>query len=184
MKKTRLKTLPALASRDDAEAAMNALANTVNNQRLLQAQRDKLVLEINAAFEPGLAQCADKAKALTAQLEAWAVGHPEQFPKDRKSLKLTSGTLGFRTGNPKLALLNRKWTWDKVLDSIRTIKAWVREALEVDKESILHAYSGSNSEDVRELFAQELALHGMKVAQDEGFYIEPDLSVFESRQTP
>ncbi len=182
MTKSRLKTLPILTSRDDAEAAMNSLANICNNQRILQTRRDKDVVAINARYYPGLAQCAEQAKALTSQLEVWAATHPEQFPKDRKSLQLTSGTLGFRPGTPKLALLNRRWHWAAVLASIRTIKAWVREKLEVDKECILSAHANADAE-TRRIFDQELASHGMKVTQDESFFADPDLSVFETRQT-
>lgn len=163
-------------TRDDAEALMNELANIANNQRLLQSRRDAEVLAINTKYEAGLSQCAEELKARTELLHAWAETNTDQFPKGLKSIKFTSGTLGFRTGTPKLSLLSRAFTWEKVLDLARK-SGWVRTKVEVAKDTILAEHSAGT------LDAEALRRLGLKVVRDESFYCEPDLSAFEPRQT-
>lgn len=179
MKKTRIKLpqIPELKTRDDAESTMTELAQVLNNQRKITALRDAMVLDINSRFEGALTECDQAIQLKTQQLRAWADTNPDQFPKGRKSLDLVSGTLGFRTGTPKLALLSRSWTWDKVLEKLRTLASrFIRTKEEVDKEAILAEYAQAPSPDL-------LSLYGVKVTQDETFYIEPKLTDTDARQT-
>jgi len=110
-------------------------------------------------------------------LRAWAEASPDQFPKGIKSLALAAGTLGFRTGTPKLALLSRAWNWEKVLTQAqRLIPAFIRSKPELDKEAIL-------SQRDEEILQYAIKACGMKVVQDESFYIEPNLTDTDARQT-
>src|ERR1039458_9106657 len=94
--------LPMIKSREEAEIVMNELATAANVQRSLIALRDGEVLGINEKYEAKLAKCAVVLKDRTDALRAWAEATPEAFPRDCKSLKLVCGTLGFRSGMPKL----------------------------------------------------------------------------------
>lgn len=178
-KQTRIKiNLPILHTRDDAESCMTDLAHTINNQRKLVAQRDTLVLTINKKFESQLGECEIAIKEKSDALRAWAESNPDQFPKDRKSLDLTSGILGFRTGTPKLALISRAFTWERVTELLRT--AWsqyVRIKEDVAKDLILSDYAQNILDD------QSIRRVGLKVVQDESFYIDPKLADVETRQT-
>lgn len=182
--KTRIKvSLPILTTRDDAEAAMNDLALAVNNQRKLTARRDAEVLAINTRYESPMGELSQSIKEKTDTLRAWADANPEQFPKGRKSLDLVSGTLGFRTGTPKLQLLSRAWNWEKVLDAIQLRGfQFVRTKAEVDKEAIL-GFVSAGPEPPAELEATVLRPIGVKIVQDESFFIEPNLTALETRQT-
>lgn len=181
--KTRLKLpqIPEINSRDEAESVMTELAQTINNQRKLLARRDAQVLTINALFESGLAECDQAVKLKTEQLRAWAETNPDQFPKGRKSLDLVSGILGFRTGTPKLALLSRSWTWEKVLTLVAQIMPhYIRSKMEVDKETMINDYAMSTARDIT---ADKFQRVGLRVTQDESFYIEPKLTDTDARQT-
>ena len=182
--KNRIKVpLAVLVTRADAASCMNDLALAANNQRRLLAERDAQVLKINARYESSLTECAEALAEKTDALRAWAEANPDQFPKDRKSLVLVSGTVGFRTGTPKLSLISRAWNWDKVLqliDQMESWKAFVRETKEVDKASILTQRS---QDPDKAAFDNELKRIGLKVCQDESFFVEPDLSKFDTRQT-
>jgi phage host-nuclease inhibitor protein Gam len=174
--KPRIKVnLPLLQSRDEAEAALRDLALAVNKQRKLIADRDQQVLLLNKAFESPLAELDQKVATQTDALRAWAEANPDQFPKDRKSLQMSAGILGFRTGTPKLALLSRAWNWDKVLQAVQQwLPNFIRNKPEVDKEAIL-----GQSDDLAEFLPRV----GLKVVQDESFFIEPNLTDLDSRQT-
>lgn len=173
--------LPALLTRDDAESAMNDLALSVNNQRKLTASRDGKCLLINQAYESQLGELDQAIKASTDAIRAWAEANPDAFPKDRKSLSLLSGTIGFRTGNPKLTLLSRAFNWDTVLAHVlQSIGIdYIRTKREVDKEALLSRHSQATDKAAADA---ELKRVGLKVTQDESFYIEPKLTEIESRQ--
>lgn len=181
MKKTnriKLPQIPVPQSRDDAESLMNDLAATVNNQRVLTAHRDAEILRVNETYATDIALCEQTMQQYTETLRAWAEANPDQFPKDRKSIKMLSGTLGFRTGTPKLALLSRSWTWEKVLNATwNYYVGWVRHKPELDKEVILASHAAKEALD------QDLKAIGLRVTQDESFFVEPDLTPFENRKT-
>jgi len=182
MKTNRIKVkLPMITSRDEAECLMTELAQTANNQRAITAERDALVLTINERYEAGLGACAEAIKEKTATLRAWAESAPDVFPKGRKSLKLTSGTLGFRTGTPKLSLLSRAFNWERVLGLVEQFwPGFIRLSKEVDKAALLAQHSQATDRAAADADLKRL---GLKVTQDESFFIEPDLTSFETRQT-
>lgn len=182
MKTSRIK-LPLntniITSRDDAEVVMRELANAVNSQRRVLADRDAAVLQINKRVEAPLAQLAETIKAHTDALRAWAESNPDAFPKGRKSLEMTSGILGFRTGTPSLKLFSRAFTWDKVIDLIS--QAWrtsyIRTKEEVAKDVILADYAANT------ITSDNLRTMGLKVDQAESFFVEPKLAELPVRQT-
>jgi phage host-nuclease inhibitor protein Gam len=182
MKKTRLKT-PVnpplmLADREEAEACARALAERVNAQRHMLAQRDAQILNVNAFYESALTAIAEAIKSRTLALQQWAEANPDEFPKGRKSLDLASALLGFRTGTPKLALRSRAWNWDSVLAAVKAAaRRFVRTKEEVDKDAILGEFAAGAIDDAT------LATLGVKVTQDEYFFVEPKLADTDARQT-
>jgi phage host-nuclease inhibitor protein Gam len=161
-------------TREDAEARMNDLAVAANTRVSLIADMDAQILAIKQQYESDIATQDAFIKAASDDLEAWALANPDLFQKP-KSLSFLSGVMGFRTGTPKLALLNRKWNWDLVLDMILKCGfAFVRTKPEVDKEAILAFYSEAT--DKAPVQEKVLTPIGLKVVQDEGFYIEPKLT--------
>ncbi len=181
----RIKTpiKPAINTREEAEIVMNQLALVINNQRAMQTRLDAEILAIKEKYADAMALYADDTKTHTAELQDWAQTHPSEFPKDRKSLKLTAGTLGFRTGTPKLSLVSRAWNWVKVLAAFvsdEAVSNYIRNVPEINKEAILADYAAS---DDKAQFANCLKIRGVKVDQDETFFVEPDLTPFQPRVT-
>jgi len=172
MSKSRIKLqLPMLATRDEAEATMNELANCANNKRKLQVRLDSAVLKLQEEAAPGISQCDAAIIAKSDALRAWAEANPGEFLKGRKSIDFLSGTLGFRTGTPKLGLLSRAWSWEKVLQVLKSnpmYQKFVRTKEEVDKERILATAAQEKCFDPGYM--------GMKITQDESFYVEPKLT--------
>jgi len=168
MSKERIKiALPMIASRDEAEAVMNELACAANNKRKLTARLDAAVLKLQEDAAVGISQCDESINLRADALRAWAESHPEEFAKGRKSIDFLSGTLGFRTGTPKLALLSRAFKWETVLGLLRQ-KGWldfIRTTSEPNKDALLAASDRYNLKEV-----------GLKVVQDESFYVEPKLT--------
>ncbi len=174
MTKTRIKiALPTIATRSEAEAVMNELALAANNRRKLISRLDAVLLAAQEKEAPGIAACDAVIKAQSDALRAWAEANPAEFGK-KKSIEFFAGTLGFRTSTPKLALLSRAWNWDKVLATLKAsplYQKFIRTKEEVDKESILAEAAAHPCFDAGYM--------GLKVVQDESFYVEPALTETE-----
>ncbi len=171
-----------ISTREQAESAMNELASIANNRRRIVANRDAEILAANEHYGSDIAICDTALQEKTGILKAWATTHPKEFPTGLKSISMPSGRLGFRTGTPKLALYSRAFTWAKVVGTLSMLAGWdcfIRTTEEVDKEGILGAHSIAPDETE---FDQQLKRVGLKVIQDETFYVEPLLAHSESRQ--
>ena len=158
------------ATRAEAEYCMTELASLANTRRSRLAALDAKILELQKETAPFVADCDATIAARTDQLRAWAQANPGEFAAGRKSIELLSGVLGFRTGNPRLALLSRAWSWEKVLEALKTnpLRAQcVRTKEEVDKDGLLRQASGGDFDS---------GAFGVKVIQDETFFIEPRLT--------
>lgn len=169
MSENRIKKLltNVVQTRDEAEARMRDLAMAANLRISLIADMDAEILAIKKQYESDIAKQDGLIKQAADDLEAWALANPNLFEKP-KSIAFLSGTLGFRTGTPKLALLNRKWNWETVTSAVeKLLPHFIRNKPEVDKDAILGQ---------REELAEFLPDVGLKVTQDEGFYIEPKLT--------
>lgn len=183
--KNRIK-IPAISlviNRDDADLMVNDLALIIARQRQTISDRDSEILAITEKYAPKLAFYEQSIKARTEALEAWASVNPNEFPKNRKSIQFASGSIGYRTGTPKLSLISRAFNWEKALDLLKSIPLWrnyVRIKEEVDKEALLAAHS--QAED-KPAFEMSLRGFGLKVTQSESFYMDPLLTKMEARQT-
>lgn len=177
MNKTRMKiktTTP--KTREDIEALVGDLAAAKIEQQGLTAEMDAEIAMVRTRFEAGLALLTERLNVMTEVAHLWAQAHPEEFAK-RKSLEFTQGVIGFRTTPHKLKLLS-KWTWAKVLEKMEPMNFWrayIRTKKEVDKEALIANRDG--------LPPENLAGIGVKIVQDEEFFIEPKLTAVETRQT-
>jgi phage host-nuclease inhibitor protein Gam len=157
-----------VGSRGDAEQLMHEFALTANRRRALVSRLNAAVLKLQEDAAKEISACDQGLDAAFESLRAWAAGHPDEFPRGRKSVALLGGTLGYRTGTPRLALLSRGCTWEGLVDRLRQ-KGWmgfIRTRSEPDKDSLLAQRDRYNLHEV-----------GLKVVQDEAFYVEPRLSV-------
>ena len=93
---------------------------------------------------------------------------------------MAHGTIGFRTGNPKLKLL-KGFTWASALTLVKKyIPIYVRMTEDVNKEKLiadreLKEVEFNENETTRKKLPMTNAMAecGIIVAQDETFYVEP-----------
>ena len=177
MTTARIKTVvPTIATRDEAEGVMNAIALIANNKRTITARRDKELLAVKEKYTSQLTECDAVMQIEVKKLEAWAKANPTEFPKNKKSLVLLAGTIGFRKDTPSLVLLNRSFTWGKIAATLIKNKwrKFTRVKVEVDKDAIL-ARSGTLEKPTK-FQLETLPVLGLKIVQDENFFIEPNLT--------
>lgn len=164
-----------------AEQANDAFAN--------YAKADAQINKINADIELQCAKIREKrADELTRlsderekafdTLQAYAVENQAELFTKKKSLDMTHGTIGFRTGTPKLKTL-KGFTWASALQLVKEfLPGYVRQTEEIAKDKML----ADRDSDVMvagdplgpgKPMREQMAKCGIAVTQDETFYVEP-----------
>jgi len=169
-----------LQTREDVERSLGEYARAVIERDALTAEMEQRIRQIRAEYETRLAVLARAADAEFDLLAEWADRHPEEF-SGRRSLELTHGVIGFRTGTPKLKTL-RGVTWERVLErmTLRDLQRYIRQKMEVARDLLI-----ADRDVLGEAMLREI---GVTVAQDETFFVEvrrevaPDPAVAETEE--
>lgn len=161
----------AIESREDLEKCMGEFARArlaLEGAKLEKEARLKEAREGFEAVEPALKAAVE---APFKQLELWARMHPEAFD-GRKSLELVHGTIGFRTGQPRV-VLPRGCDEEALCAALRDggLGRFVRMVPVLDREEVIRAARSDAPEDGAwpERLSREF---GVRVSQAERFYAE------------
>lgn len=162
--KKRLKiSAPPIKSREEMERLIGEIRELTIRRDKLTVQRDAEQAAIDERYEKPMAEIGEQLDAKMLLAQNWAENNPAEFGA-RKSIEFVNGQVGFRTGQPKLARL-AGWTWDRILEAVgRVLPDYVRVKKEVDRERIIAD---------RETLAPVLKDIGVKVEQDEAFFVDP-----------
>lgn len=171
------KTIIAGVTREAADEAFATFAKA-------DAQCNKINADIELQCAKIREKWADKLTVLQAErdtafetLQAFATEHPELFTK-KKSLEMAHGTIGFRTGTPKLKTL-KGFTWEAAKTLVKKLLPdYIRTTEEIAKDKML---ADRDSQLMREgdplgpgkPMSEAMAECGIQVVQDETFYVEP-----------
>jgi phage host-nuclease inhibitor protein Gam len=149
---------------DEAESVMAEYATADARLQAINAKMDEQITAIRNKYAPDIADLAEvKEEKLTA-LHFFAESNAQLFEK-KKSLDMTHGVIGFRTGTPKLKTL-KKFTWGAVTEMLKDhLPDYVRTVDEPAKDKLL---ADRDNEEVAPLFKK----CGFEVVQDETFYVE------------
>lgn len=150
---------------EDAEAIFAEYAAADAKQQKITAQMDIAITKIREKYQDELAELDKTKTEAFEKLQHFATNAPELFTQ-KKSIELTHGKLGFRTGTPSLKTL-KGFTWGSALNLVKEfLPDFVRIKEEVDKEALL---SKREDGDV----ASKLSKCGLRVEQAETFFVEP-----------
>ncbi|MBQ6769671.1 MAG: host-nuclease inhibitor Gam family protein [Bacteroidales bacterium] len=166
-----------MATRQKKTLIQGITAEQANDAFTQYAKADAQIQKINADIELQCAKIrekrADELTRLDAEreeafdtLQAYAVENKAELFTKKKSLDMTHGTIGFRTGTPKLKTL-KGFTWASALNLVREfLPSFIRTTEEIAKDKLL---ADRDAEGMGEKMAQ----CGITVTQDETFYVEP-----------
>ena len=151
-------------TREDAERIMGSYAIACAKEKELEAIMEQAIAKVRDKYADQIAVCAENKDVSFEKLQVFASSNPELF-EVKKSLELSHGTLGFRTGTPKLRTLP-KFTWDKVVGKLEEyLPGFVRTKKEADKAGLLDC---RKDEEVTRLFK----VVGIEVVQEENFFVD------------
>lgn len=150
---------------EDAESFFAIYADADAKEKKILAEMDVKITKIREGYQDKLTELTKVKADNFEKLQYFATTNPDIFAK-KKSLEMTHGILGFRTGTPKLKTL-KGYTWGAVLQLIKEyLPAYVRTSEDVAKDRLL-----ADRED--ESVKANMRKVGLDVAQDETFYVEP-----------
>lgn len=167
MAKTReKKTVYTGISSEQMEQAFADYAKADARQQKITAEMDVAMTKIREKWQDELAKLAETKDNAFDVMQAYAMENRDELFSKRKSLETTHGTMGFRTGTPKLKTL-KGFTWNAVVNMLKEfLPGYVRTSEEANKEKLL---ADRESEEVGALFPKV----GITVVQDETFFVEP-----------
>jgi phage host-nuclease inhibitor protein Gam len=164
-----------LASREEMEDTVGLIVALRISEQKKSAQINARLHSVKTELMPQLQAIRDDLDNAFTQAREWAQAHPEEFTEAR-SIKMHHATVGFREGNPTLAKLSRRWTWERILEGVEAepkMACYVRTTTELNKEALL--------EDRDKLGADLMKEYGLKVEQPDRFYVATDLEAPEAR---
>lgn len=148
------------------EAAFSEFAIADAKLQKINATIDVQLTAIREKYADDIAKLTDKKEKAFDVLQAFAVENKDEIFSKKKSMDSVHGTIGFRTGTPKLKTL-KGFTWPSVTNLLKEfLPAYVRTSEEPAKDKLL---ADRGLEDVSSLFSKV----GITVTQDETFYVEP-----------
>lgn len=169
----KLKTA-APRTREEMETLVGDIAALKIRERELKARMDADLKEVRDRYEGQLAGLSESIGAKMPAALAWADNNADDFGKLR-SIEMLHGTIGWRTNTPSLRTLSG-WTWDRVLEKLLNIGAmtYVRTKQEVNKQALLADRDDLGGEEFRKL--------GVRVVQEDEFFVEPKITETQSRE--
>jgi len=163
----------AFETRSEFIQALDDVAAMSVELRKLEADRDEKIQAVQELFNDDILDVKKRVKGLAAQAEKYALSHrAELLPSGKKGGETSLALFGFRTGNPTLVLLNKKWSWETVVNALKdsAFAEFVITKCVPDKDGLK-----------AKLTDAELATIGCRVDQDENFWIEPKLETPNSK---
>ncbi len=152
------------ATREDAENAMSTLASINSQLKKLEAKIETEKQRIDEKYKDDIVSLQKQATEPKEVLEVWAKADCRNW--EAKSFDLVHGTIGFRTGMPKVEK-NKKFTWDAVTELLsKHFPSLVRTKTEPNKEAIIAMRYDADFEKVIEKCY-------INVVQDETFFTQP-----------
>lgn len=152
--------LPTVNTLEEADVMLSEIAARKRSIDLIKAGLNESVdaLKVKAAAE--IAPLAQEIEVLEQALARFGEASKTEIFGKVKSRELAFGEIGFRAST-KAVLLNRKWTWERVLKALKEkALGCVRTKEEVDKDAL------------RGLKPEDLETVGVKLQKDDGFYYE------------
>ena len=174
MKRIKLES-PAIKTREEMERLVGEICALTIKHDDLKISMDTHLTEVRERYEKMFAEIQPALDAKMALAQDWAEAHPSEFGKG-KSVEMVHGVVGWRTGTPKLKTLSG-WTWDRVMEALKSIPKfaarYIRRKDEVNKEGLLADREALRPEDLRTI--------GVKVVQEEAFFIQPKREELQQR---
>jgi len=166
MAKREKKTIISGVTREAADEALATYAMADAQAAKIAADIELQCVKIREKYADKIAELEGQKAAAFDTLQAYASENKGDLFTKKKSLDMVHGTIGFRTGTPKLKTL-KGFTWVSALQLVREfLPSYIRTTEEITKDKLLA------DRDV-EGMCDNMSRCGIQVVQDETFFVEP-----------
>lgn len=167
MAKTReKKVVHSGISSEEMEAAFTEFATSDAKLQKINATIDLQVTAIREKYADQVIELTKSKEKAFDIIQAFATANKEELFSKKKSMETVHGTLGFRTGTPKLKPL-KGFTWPAITNLLKEfLPNYVRVSEEPAKDKLL---ADRDDENVSKYMAKV----GISVIQEETFFVEP-----------
>lgn len=180
MAKRQKKTVITGVTREAAEEAFAQYAKADASINKINAEIELQCAKIREKYQQKLGELACDRECAFDTLQAYATENQAELFSKKKSLDMAHGTIGFRTGTPKLKTL-KGFTWASALTLVKKyMPGYVRTSEEIAKDKLLADreleavdFVENGITKKKESMSAAMAECGIIVAQDEAFYVEP-----------
>lgn len=172
------KTVISGVTRDAAEEAFAVYAKADASINKIQAEVELQCARIREKWQDRLTALTVERGEAFEVLQSFAVENQHDLFSKRKSLEMVHGTIGFRTGTPKLKTL-KGFTWASALElAKRVLPSYVRTKEELAKDKLLADRDADEvfvpiGEGTSTTMVEAMRGCGIEVVQDEAFFVEP-----------
>lgn len=170
--RTKKVLLPSTITKNQAEDAFADFAAADAKQQQITAIMDQQITKIRDKYAEDLNLLTATKTGAFDVMQAYAENNRDDFGK-KKSMELTHGTIGFRTGTPALKTA-KGFTWKAIAILLnRDFADYVRSVIEPAKDKIL-----ADREKPAVISMMEKC--GIVVDQAESFFVEPKKELAEA----
>ena len=176
------KTIITGVSRETADEAFATYAKNDAQIQKINAEIELQCAKVREKYADRLAVLTTEKEAAFDTLQSFATENQAELFTKKKSLDMAHGTIGFRTGTPKLKTL-KGFTWASALQLAKKFlpSTYIRQTEEIAKDKLLAdrdldevaIYDTPTGDDRTGTMREAMAVCGIQVAQDETFYVEP-----------
>ncbi|HVJ53478.1 MAG TPA: host-nuclease inhibitor Gam family protein [Aliidongia sp.] len=164
MSRIKRPAVPVPQSRDEFEALAVRLAETKRKIERIADEAADAIAQTKLKAKQAAAESMKEAEALWSAVAAFAEAHrAELLPKDRKSVAIAAGVIGWRLSNPAIEISADEQDLIQRLDR-DGLGRFLRETVEIDKAALLaeptvaETIDGIAIRQVESLFFQPLDL--------------------------
>lgn len=172
------KTIITGVSREAADEAFATYAKNDAQIQKINAEIELQCAKIREKYADRLSVLGTEKDAAFDVLQSFATENQAELFTKKKSLDMAHGTIGFRTGTPKLKTI-KGFTWASALQLVKEfLPGYIRTTEEIAKDKLLADRDVAiaslwEGETVEVPMARNMAKCGIQVVQDETFYVEP-----------
>lgn len=170
------KTVISGVSRETADSAFADYAKSDAKIKKITAEIELQCAKVREKYAAELGMLTTERNKAFDTLQSFATEQKQELFSKRKSLEMSHGIIGFRTGTPKLKTA-KGHTWASVLELVKRIMpGYVRTSEELAKDRLLAdrelTVVVNSGENVAVPMAEAMKSCGMQVVQEETFFVE------------
>lgn len=168
---------------EDIDSALFEIAKIDTSIKSKEASMNDEIQKIKNRYDEETKDIILRKAELCADVENFCNENKSEFDKIR-SKAFIHGTIGFLKSPPKVLQLSSRWKIAKTIDAIKSKLRgiYIRETVkkEIDKDSILRDYGRKNENGKVILDDKKLADVGLRIEQDDNFYIDINFESLEN----